>query len=155
MNILLWAALLSLTPVGELRAGIPVALAGGANPWLAFVVCVIANILVVPIVFFFLEFVHVRLLHVKSYQSAFDRFMERTRVKVKPYLNKYGMLGLAVFVAIPIPGTGAWTASLAAWFLGMNLKKSFLAILLGVAVAGAIVLGALLGGIKLVGWAVA
>jgi uncharacterized membrane protein len=155
MNALLWAALLSMTPVGELRAGIPFAIATGINPWLAYFVCVFANFLVVPIAYFFLELIHTRLLHVKSYQSAFDRFMERTRHKVRPYIEKYGMFGLAVFVAIPIPGTGAWTASLAAWFFGMNRWKAFVSIFAGVAVAGAIMLGALVGGIKLVGLVIA
>ncbi len=151
MNALLWAALLSLTPVIELRGGIPVALAAGVSPWLAFVVCVIANILVVPVVFFFLEFIHVRLLHVNSYQSVFDKFMERTRRKLRPLIDKYGIFGLVLFVAVPLPGTGAWTAALAAWFFGMNLKKSFLAILLGVIAAGIIVLVVSFGGLKLLG----
>ena len=155
MNALLWAALLSLTPVGELRAGIPVAIAAGANPWLAYFVCVGANVLVFPVLYFFLEVIHHRLLHIKSYQSAFDRFMEKTRDKVRPYINKYGMFGLAVFVAIPIPGTGAWTASLAAWFFGMSWWRAFIAVFIGVAIAGGIMLGALMGGIKLVGLVVA
>ncbi len=155
MNALLWAVLLSMSPVFELRAGLPVAVAAGVHPWLAYIVCVGANILVFPVAYFFLEVIHHRLLHVNSYQCAFDKFMERTRRKVSPYVDKYGLFGLAVFVAIPIPGTGVWTASLAAWFFGMSWWKSFIAVLIGVAVAGAIMLGALLGGIKLVGWVIA
>lgn len=152
MNSLLWAALLSMTPVGELRAGMPFAILAKANPWAAFLVCVAANILIVPIVYFFLEFIHYKLLHVKSYQSAFDKFMERTRKKVKPSIDKYGMIGLAIFVAIPIPGTGAYTATLAAWFFGMNKWKAFASIAIGVFVAGLLVLGGMLGGIKIVGY---
>ena len=151
MNPLIWAALLSLTPLGELRVGIPVALAAGINPWLALVVCVVANSLVAPIVFFFLELMHHRLLHYNMYQSAFDKFMEKTRKKVNPLVEKYGMFGLAIFVAVPIPGTGAYTGALAAWFFGMNKWKAFISIAIGVVLAGAIMLGALLGGIKLIG----
>ncbi|VVB81518.1 Putative small multi-drug export protein [uncultured archaeon] len=151
MNALLWAALLSLTPVSELRGGIPVALAAGVSPWLAFVVCVIANLLVVPIVYFFFEFIHNRLLHVNSYQSVFDKYMERTRRKVKPLIDKYGFLGLAVFVAVPLPATGVYTATLAAWFFGMEWKRALLAILLGVVTAGIIVLIVSFGGLKLLG----
>ncbi len=154
MNVLLWAALLSMTPVGELRVGIPFALAAGLSPWTAFVVCVAANILIVPIVFLFLELIHRRLLHVNSYQSAFDRFMERTRKKVNPLIEKYGMLGLAIFVAVPIPGTGAYTGTLAAWFFGMNKWKAFISVSIGVVAAGAIMLGAVLGGVKLIGLAI-
>ena len=151
MNALIWAALSSMTPFGELRLGIPIAMASGANPWLAYLVCVAANIIIVPIVYFFLEFVHHRLLHVKTYQSLFDKLMEKTRKKVKPSLDKYGMLGLAVFVAVPIPGTGAYAGTLGAWFFGMNKWKAFLSIAIGVIIAGAIMLGGVLGGMKLVG----
>jgi uncharacterized membrane protein len=151
MSKLLWAALLSMTPVGELRVGIPYALASGINPWLAYVVCVLANIAIVPVVYFFLEFIHRRFLHVNSYQSVFDKFMERCRKKVHPLVEKYGMVGLAIFVAVPIPATGAYTATVAAWFLGMNKWKVFLSVAAGVVFAGAIMLGAVLGGIKLVG----
>lgn len=151
MNAILWTALLSMTPVGELRAGIPVGIAAGLHPWTVFIVSVVANSVIVPFVFLFLEFIHGRLLHVKSYQTAFDKFMERTRKKVKPLVDKYGMFGLAVFVAVPIPGTGAYAGALAAWFFGMNKWKAFFSICIGVVVAGMIMMGALLGGIKLVG----
>jgi len=140
VNTLLWAILLSMTPVGELRLGIPVAIAAGMNPWFAFVVCVTANSLIVPLVFFFLEVIHRRLLHFNSYQTAFDKFMERTRKKVHPLIEKYGMVGLALFVAVPIPGTGAYAGALGAWFFGMNKWKAFLSIAVGVLVAGVIVL---------------
>jgi len=116
MSALLWAALLSMTPIGELCAGIPVAIASGVSPLVAYVVCVFANILVVPILFFFLEVIHRRLLHVGSYQSAFDKYMEKSRKKTGHLVEKYGVFGLALFVAIPIPVTGAYTATLAAWF---------------------------------------
>ena len=151
MNSIIWSALLSMTPVGELRVGIPFALASGLSPWTAFLACVIANIIIVPICFLFLELIHTKLLHVNSYQSVFDKFMEKTRKKVQPLVEKYGMFGLAAFVAVPIPGTGAYTGALAAWFLGMNKWKAFISIAIGVVAAGAIMLGVLLGGIKLVG----
>jgi uncharacterized membrane protein len=153
MNSLIWAALMSMTPFGELRLGIPVALASHINPWVAYFVCVGANIIIVPITYFFLEVIHHRLLHVKTYQSLFDKSMEKTRVKVKPLIDKYGMFGLAVFVAVPIPGTGAYAGTLGAWFFGMNKWKAFLSIAIGVVVAGAIMMGGVLGGLKLIGLA--
>lgn len=149
MNPLVWAFLLSMTPVGELRLGIPVAIAAKINPWTALVVCVIGNTIIIPIVFFFLEFIHKRFMHVKLYQSAFDKFMERTRKKTAPLLDKYGWIGLAIFVAVPIPGTGAYTGAVAAWFFGMNKWKAFLSIFAGVIVAGLIMLSIAVGGMKL------
>ncbi len=141
MSALLWAALISMSPVWELRGGIPFALASGVNPWLAFVVCVLANTLAVPITYFFLELIHRRFMHVDSYQSAFDKVMERTRKNVNPYVKKYGAFGLFFLVAIPIPGTGAYTATFAAWFFGLNKWKAFLSILLGIIVAGSLFTG--------------
>lgn len=96
MTPLILAALLSMSPVGELRVGIPVALASGVNPWLALVVCVFANFLVAPIVFAILELFHTKFLHVNSHQSSLDKFMERSRVKVNPWIEKYG-----VFLVLP------------------------------------------------------
>jgi len=145
VSVLLWAALLSMTAIGELRAGIPVALAGGVDPVLALVVCVIANMLVVPIGFFFLEVIHHRLLHVGRYQSAFDKYMEKARKRTHRLVERYGVFGLVLFTAIPIPITGAYTATLAAWFFGMNKWKAFFSISVGVSFAGILVLSTVLG----------
>lgn len=141
MNALLWAILLSLLPFGELRVGLPVALANGVNPFLAFLVCYAANILVIPVVFFFLEFVHFRFLHHGHYRAAFDLFMERTRKKAHRFVEKYGIFGLALFVAVPLPGTGAYSGALLAWFFGMDKWKAFFSIALGVLIAGLLVAG--------------
>ncbi len=145
MNGLWWAALLSMTPIVEMQGGIPVALASGASPLTAFVVCVIANLLVMPILFFFLEEIHHRFLHVKGYQSLFDKFMERIRRKVHPLVEKYGIYGLIVLVALPGPGTGVYTATVASWFFGLKKRKAYLAISVGMVIAASLVLAVSLG----------
>jgi len=149
MNQLLLAILLSMSPIFELRLGIPVAIAAGMNPLTAYIVCVLANITIVPIIFLFLEFIHHRFMHSHTYRSAFDLYMERTRKKSHHFIEKYGMVGLALIVAIPFPGTGAYTGTLVAWFLGMKKRNAFLAIVSGVLIAGAIVLAASVGTLKL------
>src|SRR3972149_6965703 len=151
MSGLLLAILLSMAPITELRVGIPVGLAAGYNPGLVFALCFLANIAVLPVVFAILEFFHRRFMHHDGYRSRFDRYMEHTRKKVHPYIEKYGMPGFAVFVALPLPGTGAWTAMAAAWFLGMHKGKAFAAVSVGVFVAGLLVLSVSLGGLKLLG----
>jgi len=151
VNALLLAILLSMAPITELRAGIPVALAAGYNPWVAFTLCYLANIAVLPLIFVLLEFFHHRFMHHDGYRSRFDRYMERTRTKVHPYIVKYGMPGLAVFVAIPFPGTGAWTAMAAAWFLGMPKAKAFAAVSVGVFAAGLLILTVSFSGLRLLG----
>jgi uncharacterized membrane protein len=139
MNPLIAEVLLSMAPVSELRGGIPWALSQGVSPYVAYIVAVLANIVVVPIIFFFLESVHHYFMNIKIYKKVFDRFMERARKKLHKKVEKYGYFGLTLFVAIPLPVTGAWTGTLGAWFFGMDKIKSFFAILLGVLIAGLIV----------------
>jgi uncharacterized membrane protein len=73
------------------------------------------------------------------YKRFFDRFVERARNKLAGGVAKWGWLGIAVFVAIPLPITGAWTGTLGAWVLGVSKRRTMLAVVLGVIVAGAIV----------------
>ncbi len=139
MNLLVQTLLLSMTPLGELRLGIPWGLAHGGEWPLVLLAGIAGNMLVVPLLFLFLEYVHTHLLHVGAYQTLFDRQMERVRHKTQHHIEKYGVVGLALFVAIPLPLTGAYTGALAAWFFGMNLWKAFWSILAGVCVAGGLV----------------
>ena len=146
MNTLVWAALLSMTPIIEMQGGIPVAIAGGYPIWVALLVCLVANLLIVPILYFFLEVIHKKLLHVNhTYQSLFDKVMERTRSKTHKLVEKYGVYGVIVLVALPGPGTGAYTATLASWFFGMDKWKAFIAISIGMFIASLIILAATLG----------
>jgi len=140
------AILLSLLPVAELRGGIPAALLIGTNPLLAYAVCVMANLVVVPLVYVFLEYIHHHLMAVRIYKETFHRFMEKTRRRLHHKIERWGYFGLTLFVAIPLPITGAYTGTLGAWFFGMNKLKSFLAIALGVSIAGLIVTAIVLTG---------
>lgn len=151
MHPLLQAIILSLAPVSELRGGIPVAIAQGVNPWLAFAVCTLANMLVAPIVFFFLEFVHHRLLPIKFYRKTFDSVLEHIRKKSSKTIKKYGYLGLVILAAIPLPGAGAYSSAVLAWFFGMKPWKSVLAISIGTLIAGVIVTLAVTAGFAVFG----
>lgn len=141
----------SFSPVLEVRWGIPVAILGGLNPFVAYLVCVAANIAALPVVFFFLDFVHHRFMHHGRYQWAFDKFMERTRHKAHPYVEKYGAWGLLLFVSLPLPGTGGYTGALAAWFFDLSRRKSYAALIAGRCVEGAIILIITLGGFHVLG----
>jgi uncharacterized membrane protein len=118
----------------------------GALP--AFLLCVSANSLVGPIVYAFLTTLHRLLSHIAWYQKLFDRLIERARVKVQKAVDKYGFWGLVIFVGIPLPITGAYTGALGAWVLGMKPLRAFLAIALGVLMAGVIVTIVAFFGIK-------
>jgi uncharacterized membrane protein len=146
------SAILSFVPVVELRGGIPVAILSGLNPWYAFLLCVFINILITPFVFFFLDVVHKKLIKYKFYKKTINVILKRAEKrsrKLKKKINKYSFLALAIFVAIPLPGTGAWTGSIIAWLLKLNRRKSFLAISLGVIIAGILITLALTGIISL------
>lgn len=135
----LWAALLSLTPISELRGAIPYAVANGLPLIPAALWCVAWNALAGPVAFLFLGTFHRLFYRWKPYASLFDRFVERSRAKVHAGVEKYGYWGITLFVGIPLPLTGAWTGALGAWILGMDLKKSILAVAAGVLMAGVIV----------------
>ncbi|MFH0831842.1 MAG: small multi-drug export protein [archaeon] len=146
MNNFLLAILLSMSPISELRGGIPFILSVSefnlSNSIMLPLVCIIANMLVVLLVFFFLDFLHHRLVHFRYYKKIFDFFVLRIQKKarkLKPQIDAYGYLALAVFVAVPLPMTGAWTGALISWLLDLDRKKSFFAIALGVFAAGIIV----------------
>lgn len=150
LHPLIQAALLSMFPFAELRGGIPVAIAQGVHPLTAAVVCVVANLLVTPILFFFLEFIHHRLVHIKAYAKAADRALHLARRRTHRFIERWGPLGLALFVAVPLPVTGAYTATLAAWVLGVEFKKTILAVLIGLIISATIVTIATLGVINFI-----
>jgi uncharacterized membrane protein len=134
-----WSALFSLVPISELRGAIPYAVAKGMPLITAALWCVAWNALAGPIAYVFLSTVHKLLYRWKGYASFFDGFVGRARDKVHAKVEKYGYWGLMVFVAIPLPFTGAWTGALGAWVLGLRRLKSMLFVALGVLVAGVIV----------------
>ena len=149
MNSIIWAIILSVLPVSELRGGIPYAILNGISPVTAFFVCVLANILIIPVIFFFLDYVNCLLLKVGSYNRFFNFYLNK---KVERFKRKYEVLSylvLFLLVAIPAPGTGAYTGSLLAWFFKLNRKKSFWVIALGVIAAGIITTLVTVGGIGL------
>lgn len=133
------SAILSLTPISELRGAIPLAVARGMPVWLAGLWCVAWNALAGPIAFLFLASAHKLLYRWRRYAGFFDRFVERAREKVRPEVEKFGYWGLLVFVAIPLPLTGAWTGVLGGWMLGMPRRKVLVAVAAGVAIAGIVV----------------
>lgn len=148
MDLLLKAMLLSMMPISELRGGIPLAVHGGVNIYTAYIACVIANILVIPFVYLFLETIHHGLYNIAWYRKVADRFLERTRRKAHAKVEKYGYFGLLLLTAIPLPVTGAYTATVGAWFLGMKKLRSFWAITAGVCFAGIIVSAVMVLGIE-------
>jgi uncharacterized membrane protein len=154
-TILLVIAGLSFMPISELRGAIPVAIIRYDIPWYAaFLFSTACNALVAPFCWLFLATVH-KLLYgtqpengIRWYKKLFDRFIERARKKLSGSMEKWGWLGIALFVAVPLPVTGAWTGTLGAWVLGVSKRRTMAAVILGVIIAGIIVTTVVMLGIE-------
>ncbi|MBT3324597.1 small multi-drug export protein [archaeon] len=151
MRDLLITIFLSLAPFTELRGGIPYGLAAGLDFSLVFIVAVLANILIIFPIFFFLDNIHKYLTNWSFYNKVFNKFLVRAKKKVEKKIGtNWEFIALLLVVAIPFPGTGAYTGCLASWAFKLKRKKSLLAISLGVIVAGIITSLVSLGLISLI-----
>ena len=147
-QVIIITALLSLAPISELRGAIPYAYANHISLLFAYFFCVTLNALIVPIVYIFLSTFNKLFLHIDWYKRFFEKIVEKARYKIKKKVDKYGYAGIMLFVAIPFPVTGAYTGTLGAWILGMDAKKTFLAALGGVIIAGIIVSAVVFFGVQ-------
>lgn len=152
MNGIIQTFLLALLPIGELRAAIPVGIGVYHLNWvLVFIVAVLGNLLPAILLLLFLKPVSEKLSQKsKACHKFFTWLFQRTQkkaMKIKEKNSSY--IALAAFVAVPLPLTGAWTGSIAAFLLGMPIKKAFLAIVAGVLGAGIIVTAIVKSGIAI------
>ena len=131
--------IISLLPILELRGGLIAASLLDLPMWTSLLVCIIANIIIIPFILFLMERIIKLLSHIKLFKDFFD-WWQRKALKKKDIIEKYGYIGIMLFVAIPLPGSGAWTGCLLSVLLGLDKKKSFLAALLGVVIAAVIML---------------
>ncbi|MCI7686506.1 MAG: small multi-drug export protein [Eubacteriales bacterium] len=139
MKSVLMTILVSMLPVIELRGGIPYGVVAGLGVKTALTCALIGNILPVPFLILFTTKVFAWL---RTKSPKLDRLvvkMEQKGMSKKDVIDKYEFWGLVLLVAIPLPGTGAWTGCLVAALLEMDVKKSIPAVILGVLIAGAIV----------------
>jgi len=134
--------LVSMVPLIELRGAVPIAV-GMELPYLpSLIVCVLGNMLPVPLIYFFARKVLIWGADKKYIGKAFRFFLEKGEKSGRKLRKKAGRGGLFValmlFVGVPIPGTGAWTGTLAASFLDMGIKSTAVSVGLGVMIAGII-----------------
>lgn len=142
--------LIAALPVFELRGSIPIAVfTYGFDPFTAFYLSIIGNMLPVIPLLLFLEPVSNFLRRWHIWDVFFTWLFTRTHHKHSADFEKYGSLGLAIFVGIPLPATGAWTGCAAAFVFGFKFKNALLAIFAGVLIAGIIVTVLTVAGIKM------
>jgi len=142
--------IISCLPIFELRGAIPIALGVyGLSPVSAYVLAVLGNMLPVIPLLLFLDPVSTQLRRYTVFDRFFSWLFNRTRRNHEERFEKYGLLALTLFVAVPLPVTGAWTGCAAAFVFGIKFKHAFPAILAGVMIAGLIVSIVTLTGISL------
>lgn len=135
MAVLLTAAM----PIIELRGAIPVGIALGMSPLHAATVSFLGSMLPVPFILFLIRPIFNALKKTDFFKATILKLTHKSEQKSER-IKKYGWLGLFLFVAIPLPGTGVWSGSLAAALLDMRFKKAFPAILFGNMIAGLLIM---------------
>lgn len=152
VNLPWWLAifLITLLPFLELRASIPVGFLALNQPWWSiFLVAVISNIILAPIVYVFWNKIIHLFRWIKFIDKIYIKTIERVQKKSKKIIDKYGELGLAIFIGIPLPGSGVWSGALAANIFDLKFKKFMIASIIGVLIAGIIVTVVMVSGTEL------
>ena len=131
-KVLLWVILLTFTPTLELRASIPYAILVAKWPAVsAAVVATLANTALAPVVWVFVQRIMPIFLKVAWIERLYTRVVERNAAKLQAKVDRYGVLGLALFIGVPLPGTGVYSGCLAAWALNFRFRDYLLASFLG------------------------
>lgn len=143
----------SMLPIIELRGAIPLAFGLGLPWWQAYLISVAGNLLPVPFILLLINIVikWMATSKVRFFNKIASFLLERVEKK-RARIEKYSFWGLCLFIAIPLPVTGAWTGSLVAAVIGMKPHKAFLSALLGVLMAGVVVSLIVYGGIGFLAW---
>lgn len=156
MSKYLMIFLISMVPILELRGAMPVAVGMDLNYFWSLVVCVVGNMIPVPFIYFFArKFLTwgARQRYIGKLCGFFLRKGEHAGQKLVAKTGRYGLfMALLLFVGIPIPGTGAWTGTLAASFLDMGFKSTVASVCLGVVLAGIIMAVASTGVFSMIGF---
>ena len=141
---------IAASPISELRGAIPIAIGAFHFPWYyAFIIAIIGNLIPVPFILLLLNFVSKLLCKISIFEKLLNWLFELIRRRGKA-IERYEYVGLALFVAIPLPITGAWTGSIVAVLLGLKFRYAFLSIFIGIIISGVIVTCA-----TVLGWAAA
>ena len=133
--------IISILPILELRGGLIAASLLNVSPLTGYIVSIIGNTLPVPFILLFINKILDYMGHSKiKWMNKLSKWLDKKARKHKDSIEKYGYLGLTLFVGVPLPGTGAWTGCLAASVLNMDKKKSFISIMLGIIMASIIMM---------------
>jgi len=131
---------ITLIPTLELRASIPYGIFGTEIKWwTVFFICVIANIVIGILIFVFLGWIIKLICLVKPIENLWDKYTKHTQHRISKAVEKYGEWAVAIFIGIPLPGSGVYTGAVASFLIGLNFKKFIIADIIGVLIAGILV----------------
>ena len=150
-----WMVLLTFLPTLELRASIPYGFLAPGNdmhPAAIAALCIAANYALAPLVWLFVHHVMGIFLKVGFIKKIYDWLVKRTQRRVEPYVEKYGTLGLALFIGVPLPGSGIYSGCLGAYLLGFRFRDYMIASGLGVLIAGGAVTAVMVLGEEAMPW---
>jgi len=136
LRILILAAI----PIIEQKAAIPIGIVAGLPVWEVYLITLIGAIIPSPIIIWFIEHIFTYLRRYPAMEKLITRLEDKTRKK-SGNIERYKLLGLFLFVAIPLPGTGVWTGSFASVLLGIEKKEAVIVVFIGAAVCGLLILG--------------
>lgn len=151
MRVFFSTILMAMVPVIELRGAIPFGVAAGISVKQALVCAIIGNLLPIPFILLFLRRVFVWM---RKISTGFENLVEKLELRAKRkkgIVDKYEIIGLIILVAIPLPGTGAWTGALVATVLDIRMRRALPAITVGVIIAGIVVSVLTYGGFAVFG----
>ena len=133
------AILWSLSPFGEAKAGIPYGMLNGLNVYLVFVACFLANVLVFPLMLFFLDRINRYFLRWVFYKKSALYVARKAKIGSGEKIQKFGFWGLILFVMIPLPGTGVYAGSIATYLFKIERHKAFWANTIGIFISSVII----------------
>ncbi|OIO63466.1 small multi-drug export protein [Candidatus Woesearchaeota archaeon CG_4_10_14_0_2_um_filter_33_10] len=140
LNQILYLIFITFLPFLELRASIPYGIDVLKLSWLTvFIVCVIANIILGILIYFMLEKFVKFFLRYKIFSNPYNKVVIKTQKKIQKAVDKYGEWGVALFIGVPLPGSGVYSGALGAYVIGLDFKKFIIADIIGVLIAGIIV----------------
>lgn len=128
INAMLW----SISPFGEAKVGIPYAIFNEVNHYVAFVVCFGANVMIFPVMQFFLNYINRYFLKWRFYKKTAIYIARKAKIGAGKSIKQYGFWGLLLFVMMPIPGTGVYAGTIAAFLFGIERKRAFMANTIGI-----------------------
>lgn len=138
---------LTLLPFLELRASIPFGIFKTNLTWYwVFIVCIIVNIILGPVIYLLLNKIVKIATRFKRIERMYQRYIEKTQKKIHKAVDRWGELGVALFIGVPLPGSGVYSGAIGSHIIGLSHKKFFKATVLGVLIAGGLVLAISLTG---------